>query len=68
MTTFLLVSIISLLSLVILLQTKNLSKKYNFIDNPASEVKKIHKIPVSNIGGLACLMPFLISITISFFH
>ena len=67
MTTFLLVSIISLLSLVILLQTKNLSKKYNFIDNPASEVKKIHKIPVSNIGGLACLMPFLISITISFF-
>lgn len=67
MTAILLVLVITSLSLIILLQTKNLSKKYNFIDNPASEIKKIHKMPVSNIGGLACLVPFLISIIISFF-
>lgn len=67
MITYLLVTIISSLSLVILLQTKNLSKKYSFIDNPASEIKKIHKIPISNIGGLSCLIPFLITVTVSFF-
>lgn len=65
MTTILIILVISSLSLVILWQTKILSKKYNFIDNPASEIKKIHKIPISNIGGLACLLPFLLSVTIS---
>ena len=35
--------VISSISLVILMQTKNLSEKFNFFDNPASEVKKIHK-------------------------
>lgn len=59
--------LISSLSLVILNQTKNLSQKYNFFDNPASELKKIHKYPISNIGGFSCLIPFLISIVISFY-
>jgi len=65
MITILIALIISSLSLVILLQTNILSKKYNFIDNPASEIKKIHKSPISNIGGLACLIPFLLSVAIS---
>ncbi len=65
MTTILIALVISSLSLVVLLQTNILSKKYNFIDNPALEIKKIHKIPISNIGGLACLIPFLLSVTIS---
>ena len=58
----LVVIIISSISLVILMQTKNLSEKFNFFDNPASETKKIHKYPISNIGGLSCLIPFLISL------
>ena len=40
----LLAIIISSISLVILIQTKNLSKKYNFFDNPASEAKKFTNI------------------------
>ena len=63
----LLAIVISSISLVILIQTKNLSKKYNFFDNPASEAKKIHKYSISNIGGASCLIPFLISIIISFY-
>ena len=63
----LLAIIISSISLVILIQTKSLSKKYNFFDNPASEPKKIHKYSISNIGGLSCLIPFLISLIISFY-
>jgi len=63
----LLAIIISSISLVILIQTKNLSKKYNFFDNPASEAKKIHKYPISNIGGLSCLIPFIISLISSLF-
>ena len=59
--------VISSISLVILMQTKNLSEKFNFFDNPASEVKKIHKYPISNIGGLSCLIPFLLSLIISFY-
>ena len=65
--SILLTIIISSISLVILIQTKNLSKKYNFFDNPASETKKIHKYSISNIGGLSCLIPFLISLIISFY-
>jgi len=63
----LVVIIISSISLVILIQTKNLSEKFNFFDNPASETKKIHKYPISNIGGLSCLIPFLLSLIISFY-
>ncbi len=59
--------IISSISLVILVQTKNLSKKYYFFDNPASEAKKIHKSPISNIGGLSCLIPFIISLIVSLY-
>ena len=63
----LLAIIISSISLVILIQTKNLSKRYNFFDNPASEAKKIHKYPISNIGGLSCLIPFIISLIASLY-
>lgn len=63
----LLAIIISSISLVILVQTKNLSKKYYFFDNPASEAKKIHKSPISNIGGLSCLIPFIISLIVSLY-
>ena len=59
--------LVSSLSLVILNQRKNLSEKYNFLDNPETESKKIHKYSISNIGGLSCLIPFLISIIISFY-
>ena len=59
--------LVSSLSLVILNQRKNLSEKYNFLDNPATESKKIHKYSISNIGGVSCLIPFLISIIISFY-
>ena len=59
--------LVSSLSLVILNQRKNLSEKYNFLDNPATESKKIHKYSISNIGGLSCLIPFLISLIISFY-
>ena len=41
----LVVIIISSISLVILIQTKNLSEKFNFIDNPASETKKFTNTP-----------------------
>ena len=64
----LLAIVISSISLVILIQTKNLSKKYNFFDNPASEAKKIHKYPISNIGGLSCLIPFIISLIASLYR
>ena len=63
----LLAIIISSISLVILIQTKNLSKKYNFFDNPALRQKKIHKYPISNIGGLSCLIPFIISLIASLY-
>ena len=63
----LLAIIISSISLVILIQTKSLSKKYNFFDNPVSEAKKIHKYPISNIGGLSCLVPFIISLIVSLY-
>ena len=59
--------LVSSLSLVILNQRKNLSEKYNFLDNPETESKKIHKYSISNIGGVSCLIPFLISIIISFY-
>ncbi len=36
-----------------------------FYDNPSKDTNKIHKHPVSNIGGLACLVPFLLSIIIA---
>ena len=58
---------ISSLSLAILINRKNLSKKYNFFDYPATESKKIHKYSISNIGGLSCLIPFLISLIVSFY-
>ena len=60
--------IVSSISLIILLQRDKLSKKYGFYDNPRRELKKIHKYPISNIGGLVCLIPFLISIVLSFLY
>ncbi len=60
--------IISSLTLIILIQTDKFSKKYGFYDNPRKELKKIHKKPISNIGGLACLIPFLIAVLSSYFY
>ena len=64
----LLAIIISSISLVILIQTKNLSKRYNFfLIIQLLRQKKIHKYPISNIGGLSCLIPFIISLIASLY-
>ena len=59
---------ISSFTLIILIQTKKISQKYGFYDNPSKDTNKIHKHPVSNIGGLACLVPFLLSIIIAYIN
>ena len=59
--------LVSSLSLVILNQRKNLSEKYNFLDNPATESKKIHKYSISTIGGISRIKSSLISLIISFY-
>ena len=58
---------ISSFTLIILFQIDKISKKYGFYDVPFQNLNKIHKKNISNIGGLACLIPFLISLIISFF-
>ncbi len=67
MITLILALFISTFTLIILFQIKKISKRYGFYDNPAKGQNKIHKHPISNIGGLSCLIPFLIAVIISYF-
>ena len=67
MITLIIALFISTFALIILFQIKTISKRYGFYDNPAKGQNKIHKYPISNMGGLACLIPILISIVITFF-
>ena len=67
MITLILGLFISTFTLIILFKIKKISKRYGFYDNPAKGQNKIHKHPISNIGGLSCLIPFLIAVIISYF-
>ena len=58
--------ILSFVTYFILKKKDFLSKKYIFIDKPDIKIK-VHKKPISNIGGFACLVPFLFSILVSLF-
>jgi UDP-GlcNAc:undecaprenyl-phosphate GlcNAc-1-phosphate transferase len=59
---------LSLITLILISYRKKFEKRYNFLDNPAVFNRKIHKKLTSNIGGLACLIPFLIAISLSFVY
>tara|TARA_A100001011_G_C14219381_1_gene803605 strand:+ start:210 stop:1241 length:1032 start_codon:yes stop_codon:yes gene_type:complete len=58
--------ILSFSTLFILKKYKYFSKKYNFIDRPNKNIK-IHKFPISNIGGTACLIGFLPALILSYY-
>ena len=59
---------LSLITLILISYRKKFEKRYNFLDNPRVFNRKIHKKLTSNIGGLACLIPFLIAISLSFVY
>ena len=50
--------LVSSLSLVILNQRKNLSEKYNFLDNPATESKKFTNIQSQTLEEYLALYLF----------
>ena len=50
--------LVSSLSLVILNQRKNLSEKYNFLDNPATESKKFTNIQSQTLEDYLVLYLF----------
>lgn len=58
-----------LLALIFTLIIRNLAMKYNIYDNPKNDILKIHKQPISCLGGVAILLAISVGlvITILFF-
>lgn len=58
-------SISFLLSLILTLLMRNLAIKYSIYDNPKDDILKIHKEPLSCLGGLAMLLAISIALGIT---
>ena len=59
-------SVITLtITFLILINRKFFLRKYRFVDLP-NKKRKVHKKPISNVGGFACFVPFIFSIFLSF--
>jgi UDP-GlcNAc:undecaprenyl-phosphate/decaprenyl-phosphate GlcNAc-1-phosphate transferase len=58
--SYLYIAVIILINLLIFINFQTIKNKINLIDDPKSEVRKIHKKPVSQIGGIWLMLNLFI--------
>lgn len=61
---FFLLSVSAVFTIIFIIFAKKISFKYNLYDDPGKDSLKIHKKPISFLGGLAILSSFLLCITL----
>tara|TARA_Y100000591_G_scaffold331247_2_gene364549 strand:- start:2 stop:1024 length:1023 start_codon:yes stop_codon:yes gene_type:complete len=59
-SSFIFITVIILINLLIFINFKTIKNKIKLIDDPKSEVRKIHKKPISQIGGIWLILNLFI--------